>query len=172
LCETGGELVDGRVVKKILRVVPKKYKQVAVAIEMLTDLDKTTIEELIGRLHVVEDAYADEEKAEKEVREGMERLLLTREQSEASRRQKHGKEWTCYSTARHVYRKKEDGRDGGHDEEDDDASMISRSSRRSERCNRGRCFNCNERGHIAKFCLRQREGKALMADASEEAILM
>lgn len=77
LREAGEKLDDGHVVKKILRVVPKKYKQVAVAIEMLMDLDKTTIEELVGQLRVAEDADADEEK---EVADGMGRLLLTREQ--------------------------------------------------------------------------------------------
>jgi hypothetical protein len=79
LRKAGQKLVDGRVVKKILCVVPKKYKQVVVAIKMLTDLDKTTIEELISRLRVAEDANADEVKAKKEVRDGMELVLLTRE---------------------------------------------------------------------------------------------
>jgi hypothetical protein len=48
LREMGETLEDHRVVKKILRVVPKRLKQVAVAIEMLTDLNTTTIEELVG----------------------------------------------------------------------------------------------------------------------------
>ncbi|KAF0893816.1 hypothetical protein E2562_029702 [Oryza meyeriana var. granulata] len=46
---------DSRVVKKILRVVPKKLKQVAVAIEMLMDLNTMPVEELVGRLRIAEE---------------------------------------------------------------------------------------------------------------------
>jgi hypothetical protein len=47
LREMGETLEDHRVMKKILCVVPKRLKQVAVAIEMLTNLNTTTIEELV-----------------------------------------------------------------------------------------------------------------------------
>ncbi|WVZ79938.1 hypothetical protein U9M48_027460 [Paspalum notatum var. saurae] len=67
LREMGETLEDHRVVKKLLRVVPRKFKQVAVAIEMLTDLNTATIEEFVGRLRVAEDA--DKEDAQ-EVAEG------------------------------------------------------------------------------------------------------
>jgi hypothetical protein len=56
LREMDEKLEDHRVVKKILRVVPRRLKQVAVVIEMLTDLNTVTLEELVGRLWVVEDA--------------------------------------------------------------------------------------------------------------------
>jgi hypothetical protein len=62
LREMGETLEDHRVVKKILRVVPKRLKQVAVAIEMLTDLDTAKIEELVGRLRVAEEADNDDSK--------------------------------------------------------------------------------------------------------------
>ena len=55
LCKLGEKIEDHRIVKKILRVVPRRLKQVAMAIEMLTDLNTTTIEELIGRLRVAEE---------------------------------------------------------------------------------------------------------------------
>ncbi|KAF0900835.1 hypothetical protein E2562_035471 [Oryza meyeriana var. granulata] len=68
---------DSRVVKKILRVVPKKMKQVAVAIEMLMDLNTMSMEELVGRLRVAEKPRdVDEETG------GAGRLLLTEEQWE------------------------------------------------------------------------------------------
>ncbi|WVZ83270.1 hypothetical protein U9M48_030436 [Paspalum notatum var. saurae] len=73
LREMGETLEDHRVVKKLLRVVPKKFKQVAVAIEMLTDLKTATVEEFVGRLCVAEDA--DKEDAQ-EVAEGVGRLML------------------------------------------------------------------------------------------------
>ena len=58
LCDLGEESVDDtRVVKKFLRVVPPRYNQVAVTIEMLCDIKKLSIEELVGRLRVAEDRF-------------------------------------------------------------------------------------------------------------------
>ena len=85
----GKTLEDSRVVKKILCVMPKKFKQVAMAIEMLTDLNTTTIKELVGRWRMAEDADADEVK---EVAEGVGQLLLTKEQWEERRCQCREKE--------------------------------------------------------------------------------
>ena len=48
---------DKRVVRKFLRVVPTRYNQIAVAIEMICDLDMLSIEELIGRLRATEDRF-------------------------------------------------------------------------------------------------------------------
>jgi hypothetical protein len=44
LHELGEEMEDSRVVRKILRVIPKKLRQVGVVIEMLMDLDTMTVE--------------------------------------------------------------------------------------------------------------------------------
>jgi hypothetical protein len=71
LRELSKEMEDSRVVKKILRVVPKKSWQVAVAIEMLTDLNTMFVEGLVGRLRVAEAANVED------VANGIERLLLT-----------------------------------------------------------------------------------------------
>jgi hypothetical protein len=48
---------DARVVKKFLRVVPPKYNQVVVTIEMFCDLKTLSVEELVGRLRAVEDRF-------------------------------------------------------------------------------------------------------------------
>ena len=49
--------------KKVLRVVPRRLKQCAVAIEMFGDLKNMSIEELVGRLQVAEDADAEDHEA-------------------------------------------------------------------------------------------------------------
>jgi hypothetical protein len=46
---------DTCVVKKMLRVLPKRYSQIAVSIEMLLDLKTLTVENLVGRLKAAED---------------------------------------------------------------------------------------------------------------------
>jgi hypothetical protein len=45
----GESLDEPRIVKKFLRVVPSRYSQIAVSIKTLLDLDKLTVEELVGR---------------------------------------------------------------------------------------------------------------------------
>ena len=53
----GEKIEDQRVVKKFLRVVPARYNQVAVTIEMFCDLKTLKIEELVGRLRAAEDRF-------------------------------------------------------------------------------------------------------------------
>jgi hypothetical protein len=43
-----------RVIEKLFRCIPEKYKQIACSIESLLDLSTMLIEEAIGRLKVVE----------------------------------------------------------------------------------------------------------------------
>ena len=162
LREMGETLEDGRVVKKILRVVPKKMKQVAVAIEMLADINAMSVEELVGRLQVAEEADAEEPAADHAGR-----LFLTEEQWEARRRQRDGKERACNSYARHGSGEKGVGRSGSHDKDDGDASSTSSGARRRYR---GRCFNCGVRGHRTRDC-RETKERALLADADEPALL-
>ena len=105
-------------------MVPKKFKQVAVAIEMLTDLNTTSVEELVGRLRVAEDADVEE------AADDVGRLFLTEEQWEARWRQRDGKERACSGYARHGSGEKGVGRSGGHDKDDGDASSTSSGASR------------------------------------------
>ena len=75
--ELGDDLPDSRIVKKVLRVVPRRLKKCAVAIEMLGDLDNMSIEELVGRLQVAEDADVEDREATNGGNAGQ--LLLTEE---------------------------------------------------------------------------------------------
>jgi hypothetical protein len=126
LRELGEEMEDSRVVKKILPVVPRKLRQVVVAIEMLTDLNTMFMEGLVGRLRVAEAT---------DVVNDVGWLLLTEGQWEELRRQRSGKQWARDDDARRRRNKKGADRGGGHDEDDDDTSTCSGTSRRSERRN-------------------------------------
>ncbi|XP_037451934.1 mucin-4-like [Triticum dicoccoides] len=55
----GDTMDDARLVRKFLRVVPSRFAQVAVSIETLLDLSELSVEELTGRLRVVEDRLDD-----------------------------------------------------------------------------------------------------------------
>lgn len=169
LRELGEDVKDGRVVRKVLRVVPKKWKQVAVSIEMLLDLDTMTMEELIGRLRVAVDA--EEEEVAKEVA----RLNLAEEQRDARRRQR-GKE-----RARGGDGRRSDGNRGNggrrddddrSDDDDDASSTCSTRSRRGRRSS-PRCYECGETGHLARWCREQKKKEtALLASAEDEPTLL
>jgi hypothetical protein len=73
----GEKIDDTRVVKKFLRVVPARYNQVAVTIEMFCDMKTLTIEELVGCLRAAEDRF---EPSVEQVIEKMPKLLLTEEE--------------------------------------------------------------------------------------------
>jgi hypothetical protein len=108
-------LDDSRVVRKVLRAVPRRLKQVVVSIEIHGDLDSMTLDELVGQLQVAEDADAEDEPATKGG--SGDQLLLTKGQWEARSRQHGG-----------------GGRRGGSshggDRDDDDDGASSTSSGR------------------------------------------
>jgi hypothetical protein len=161
--ELGEEVEELRVVRKLLRVVPPKFNQVAASIEMLCDLKTMPLEELVGRLRVAENRFCLEETTDE-----LGRLLLTEEQWQARRRSKnraHG------GDRRRGGREKGGGCSDGHDDSDDDSD--SPSSIRARSRYRGRCFDCGDRGHMAKDCRAKKKEKALLVvDADDEPTLL
>jgi hypothetical protein len=159
LRELGKKIEDNRVVRKILRVLPRKMRQVAVSIQMLCDLNTMSVEELLGRRRVAEEQDDVEEESTDPAR-----LLLTEEQWEERRCK--GKECVRHGG------EKSGGRNSGRGEDDDDASSTSSGvSRRSNRY-RGRCFNCGERGHMMRNCPQKKKERALLCDVDEESALL
>jgi hypothetical protein len=71
-----GNAVQEEVVKKYLRIVPKKYEQVAVSIETMLDLANISIEEVIGQLMAAEDRFARRATARFGARDGQRRAAL------------------------------------------------------------------------------------------------
>jgi hypothetical protein len=81
------------------------------------------------------------------------RLLLMEEQWEEVRGNKGG------------------GHSGGHGEDDDNASTCLGGSRGAAGWHRARCYNCNKRGHIAKFCPEHAK-MVMMTEVNEESALL
>ena len=77
----GDTVEESKVVAKFLRVVPPQFAQVAIAIETLLDISTLSLDEVTGRLRVVQDRLDDAQGANSS--QGG-RLLLTREEWQAS----------------------------------------------------------------------------------------
>jgi hypothetical protein len=76
--KTLGETIDDpRVVKKFLRVLPPRFNQVVVSIEMFCDMKTLSVEDLVGRLRAAEDRFED--KVE-QITDKAGRLLLAEEE--------------------------------------------------------------------------------------------
>lgn len=75
-------VTEYRAVLKFLRAVPRKFRQMAMAIESFVDLQTLSIEELCGRLQSVEESYALDD-----VDRGVGELLLTEREWNARHRQ-------------------------------------------------------------------------------------
>ena len=83
----GDNIQDAEVVQKLLQVVPEKLTQAVVSLEMFLDLNRVSIEEVIGRLRVFEERLKP-----KEVTDSLGRLMLCEEDWEARRKSRRGQE--------------------------------------------------------------------------------
>jgi hypothetical protein len=170
LCELGEKMEEPRIVKKMLRVVPARYNQIACSIEMFADLKMMPMEELVGRLRVAEERCGGGEVAADSA--GL--LLLTEEQWEAHRRERCDKERAHSGNARRGDDERRAHQNDYHsdDDDDDNRSTTSSGSRRDGSHYRGPCYECGERGHKAKECRGKKKETALLADVDDEPVLM
>ncbi|KAI3523596.1 hypothetical protein L1887_01838 [Cichorium endivia] len=157
---TLGDTVDeAYVVKKLLRAVPSKFLQIASTLEQFGDLDKMTVEEVIGRLKAHEErmkGYGD----------GDDRKLLLTHQEWTERNKKKGNGDSKSKSNRGGYggsrgRGRGRGRNGGgrggrgrggsHYQKDGGGGTSN-----SQDKSKVQCYNCQEYGHYAAECTNPR----------------
>jgi hypothetical protein len=156
-----GEIVeDVRVVKKFLCMVPARFTQVVVTIEMFCDLKQLSVDELVGRLRAAEDRFDD--KIEHLVdKTGC--LLLAEVQ------------WL----EKHKHRLRGSHHDGGGNSgvsfpktkmssrhEGSNSGQVKLTYEGTPR-RKGRCRNCGIYGHWAEDCKRPKKGRKKEVPALE-----
>ncbi|XP_066384930.1 uncharacterized protein [Miscanthus floridulus] len=151
--KTLGETIDDvRVVKKFLRVVPPRFTQVVVSIEMFCNLKELTVEELVGRLRAAEERFDD--KVEQIVDKAGRLLLAEDDWLEKHKHRFHpgpkqggGKFGSGSSKGKAAARP-----DGGAP---DQVKLTSMGTPRRK----GRCRNCGIYGHWVEDCKRPKKEK-------------
>jgi len=147
---------DARVVKKFLRVVPPRYNQVAVTIEMFCDLKTLSVEELVGRLRAAEDRF---EPTVEDVTNKQGQLMMTEEDWAAKHKARimtdsssaGGKAGGGYG--HHQKKSKNGGRGaggGGNRDSRDSGGKEANNTGAPRR--KGRYNKCKVYGHWAREC--------------------
>ena len=151
--KTLGETIsDERVVKKFLRVVPSRFTQIVVSLEMFVDLKKLTVEELVGWLRAAEERLDDNSE---QVTNKMGRLMLAEDV------------WLEKHKHRFHSGNKAGGSGGGGGSSKGKAAarqdggapgQVKLTSMGTPR-RKGRCRNCGIYGHWAEDCKRPKKEK-------------
>ncbi|CAO2208242.1 unnamed protein product [Urochloa humidicola] len=158
LCTLGDHISDAEVVKKMLHVVPESLSQAAVAIEMLLDLNATSVEEVTGRLRIFEQRHAKP----KPPTNAMGRLLLCEH------------DWLARQKARRDQDAgggKRQGRGRGRDGSSRDGRDGSGSSSGRPPPN-DPCHNCGKTAHWSRHCRNKKKEEAHVAQTEEEHTLL
>jgi transposase InsO family protein len=146
---------EHKAVRKFLRVLPRKYRQMASSIESLLDIKQMSIEELCGRLLVVEENDA------LDIEGGSGQLLLTEEEWRSRQKQR----------ATHDAR----GSGSGGDNRQPRNRGKGRDDRRPARDAGGAkrddvCHYCGKKGHWARECRKKkREEEAHLVKEDDDA---
>ncbi|CAN6334582.1 unnamed protein product [Urochloa humidicola] len=135
-------ITEERAIEKFLQAAPKKYKQIALAMETVLDLSELTIEDVTGRLKAVDNH--GEEDPPGGINIGG-RLYLSEEQWHTRERRKKKEEKSACRSGRSRKKTKtpRDGAGSGTDSE----------------CEDDTCHRCGKTGHWARDCKEPRRGE-------------
>lgn len=168
----GETMEESYVVKKLLRAMPSKFLQIASTIEQFGDVEKMTIDEVVGRLKAHEERMRGQ--IENTGSSGG-KLLLTQEEW-SKRSNKNWTPGTHNQKPRNTTYNRGRGR-GTFRNAGFGRGQQSRQEEGSRRNNQGRdrstlkCFNCNGYGHYASECRKPKREKGREGDAKSEANL-
>jgi len=167
----GEQVSEQNAVENLLRVVPDKYAQIALSIMTLLDTDTLTIEEVTGRLKMVDERPAATSSSAEQPQAGG-KLYLTEEQWEARWKERNSGEGSSAGGCRTSHtghhrpprkQKKQGGSGGNRAPRRDSSRDPPRDQRQSYRC-----LNCGKYGHWAKDCRKPRRVRANLAEEEDD----
>ena len=158
LWNLGEEMDEKDVVQRFLRAIPSKFDALTISLEQYADLDKVSLDEIIGSFTIHELRLKERESREEE------QTLLAK----ALNKKKLTSEEESSSCGRGCHRGHGRGRVRGHgrgrhpgNEEEKEKKTFDKSSIQ--------CYNCQKYGHFAYECRnpkREREDRAYVANSA------
>ena len=164
----GETIDDGKVARKFLRVVPRRYSLVALNIETTANLDNLSTEELTGRLKAAEERLEQDGD-----NEASGKLLLTEDEwlARMKKRGADGSDGSSGNCAGGNRRGRSRGKE--HDTQGDSGTRDA-----AKEIARDQCRYCGKRGHWARDCRKKKREEAHLVqrgpedDGAEPALLM
>jgi hypothetical protein len=147
-------------------VVPRSLNQATVSIEMFVDLNKATIEEVIGRLRVFEESAKPAQSTD-----AMGRLMLCEEDWEACRKERREQENSGGDTSSCNRGKRQDrGHERGSTPRNgrDGRNMAAGNVTGWKPPSGTLCHNCGKGSHWAKDCRAKKKVVAHVAKAKKK----
>ncbi|KAI3788194.1 hypothetical protein L2E82_00924 [Cichorium intybus] len=170
----GDNVDESYVVKKLLRAVPTKFLQIASTLEQFGDLDKMTVEEVIGRLK------AHEERMKGHGDNDERRLLLTHQEWSERNKKKIEGDSKSKSNRGGFGGSRGRGRGRGRGTTSNRGGRGGRGSGQQKNGNHGssgsrdksqvQCYNCQDYGHYAAECGNPRRERNQESNLTQEQI--
>jgi hypothetical protein len=166
----GETMPENKVVRKLLRSLPRRFSQIGVSIETLLDVNTMTIEDLVGRLKAAKD-WLDVDS----VTERAGRLLLSEEEWLSKYRHRLTPEGS--SSGSGEKKTGGSGKQKGGARGDKKEPVVKFTSEGTPR-RKGRCRNCGIYGHWKEDCKRpprkerKEEAHHAQADTDQAALLL
>jgi hypothetical protein len=146
----GENLTDARVVKKMLRVLPKQFSQIAASIKTLLDVNTMPVKDMVSRLKPSEDRIVVEE-----IIEQMGRLMLTEEEWLSKYRHRLQGESSSTSGGDRAGGSNLAKQKSGGDKKDPVIKLMTEGTPRRK----GRCRNRGIYGHWKQDCKRPKKDR-------------
>lgn len=135
----GESVEEPKLVKKFLKSLPRKnYIHIIASLKQVLDLNKTSFEDIVGRLKAYEERVSEEED---EQQEDQDKLMYTNTDSQGSHQEKHGGNKGRGRGGRSNWRGRGRGRYGNYY----NGSQSSRQDKESSII----CYRCDKSGHYA-----------------------